>query len=76
MRVPASKLLHFASFRCNMNTYPATLQLEIGAAQILSVTAVIEIAQKSALLCVNRSPSVRYDFRAGAKAIRYSVNIA
>ena len=27
-------------------------------------------------LCVNRSPSVRYDFRAGAQAIRYSVNIA
>ena len=39
--------------------------LEIGAAQLLSVT---EIAPKSPLLCVNRNP-IRYGFRAGAKAI-------
>ena len=46
--------------------------LEIGAAQLRSAT---EIASKSPLLCVNRSPSVRYDFRVGAKGIQYSVNI-
>ena len=46
--------------------------LETGALQLRSVT---EIAPKSPLLRVNRSPSVRYDFRAGAKATRYSVNI-
>ena len=34
-------------------TRNVTLYLEIGAAQLLSVTAVTEIAQKSALLCVN-----------------------
>ena len=47
--------------------------LEICAAQLRSVT---EIAPKSPFLSVNRSPSVRYDFRAGAKATQYSVNIA
>ena len=36
---------------------------------------VTEIAQKSLFLYVNRSP-IRYGFGAGAKAIRYSVNIA
>ena len=45
--------------------------LEICAAQLRSVT---EIAPKSPFLCVNRSP-IQYGFRAGAKAIRYSVNI-
>ena len=45
--------------------------LEIGAAQLRSVT---EIAPKSPLLCVNRSP-IRYGFRAGAKDIQYNVNI-
>ena len=45
--------------------------LEIGAAQLRSVT---EIEPKSPFLCVNRS-SIRYGFRAGAKAIWYCVNI-
>ena len=40
------------------------------------LSSVTEIARaKSPLLCANRSP-IRYCFRAGAKAIRYSVNIA
>ena len=39
--------------------------LEIGAAQLRSVT---EIAPKSPLLCVNRSP-IQYALRAGAKVI-------
>ena len=34
-----------------------------------------KIAPKLLLLCVTRSP-IQYDFRAGAKAIRYIVNIA
>ena len=46
------------------------MTFEIGTAQFRSV----EIAPKSRL-CVNKSP-IRYDFRAGAKAIRYSVNMA
>ena len=55
-----------------VNIYPMWLStLEIGAAQLRSVT---EIAPKSLLLCVNRS-SIRYDFRAGAKAVQYDVNI-
>ena len=45
--------------------------LEICAAQLRSVG---QIALKSPFLCVNRS-SIRYGFRAGAKAIRYGVNI-
>ena len=45
---------------------------EIDVAQPHSVT---EVAPKSPFLCVNRSP-IRYDFRAGAKAIRYCVNMA
>ena len=45
--------------------------LEICAAQLRSVT---QIALKSPFLCVNRS-SIRCGFRAGAKAIGYSVNI-
>ena len=44
--------------------------LEISAAQIGSVT---EISPPQPLLCVNRSP-IRYGFRGGAKAVRYSVN--
>ena len=47
-----------------------TPTLEIGAAQLRSVT---EIAPKSPSLCVNRSP-IQYGFCAGAKAFRYSVN--
>ena len=43
---------------------------EIGAAQLRSVT---EIAPPQPFLCANRSP-IRYGFRGGAKAIRYSVN--
>ena len=46
--------------------------LQIGEAQLHSVT---NIAPKSCFLCVNQSP-IRYGFRAGAKAICYSVNIA
>lgn len=45
--------------------------LEIGSAQLRYVT---EIVQAQVFLCVNRSP-IRYDFRGGAKAMRYSVNI-
>ena len=45
--------------------------LEIGSAQLRYVT---EIAQPQVFLCVNRSP-IRYDFRGGAKAMRYSVDI-
>ena len=37
---------------------------------VLSVT---EIAPKSPLLCVNKSP-IQYGFRAGANAMRYGVN--
>ena len=55
-----------------MNIYPMWLStLEIGAAQVRSVT---EIASKSPFLRVNRSP-ILYSFRAGAKATRHSVNI-
>ena len=43
-----------------------------GAAQPHSVT---EMAPKWSFLCANRSPN-QYDFRAGAKAIPYCVNIA
>ena len=46
--------------------------LEIGAAQIRSVT---EIAPTQPFLCMNRSP-IRYGFRGGAKAFQYSVNKA
>ena len=46
---------------------------KIGTVQLCSV---IEIAPKPPLLCVNRSRSpIRYDFRAGAKAIRSVVNM-
>ena len=45
-------------------------KIKIGAARLLSVTG---IASKSPFLFVNRT-SVRYVWRAGAKAIRYSVN--
>ena len=45
--------------------------LEIGSAQLRYVT---EIVQAQVFLCVNRSP-IRYYFRGGAKAMRYSVNI-
>ena len=45
---------------------------EISAAQLRFLT---ENALKSPFLCVNRSP-IAYGFSAGAKAIRYTVNIA
>lgn len=45
---------------------------QIGAALLRSVK---EIAPKSSFLSVNRSPT-RFDFRAGAKAIRWSVDRA
>ena len=51
----------------NLHTYPicdSPLSLEIGAAQIRSVT---EIAPKSPFLCVNRN-TIRYWFRSGARA--------
>ena len=44
---------------------------DIGVAQLPSVT---EIAPKSQFLCVKRSLK-RYNFRVGARAIRYGVNI-
>ena len=46
--------------------------LETGAAQLRLVK---EIAPKSPFLCFNRG-SIRYDFRTGAKEIRYIVNKA
>ena len=46
--------------------------LDFGAAQLRSVT---EIGPKSPLLCVNKR-HIRYGFRAVAKSLRYSVNIA
>ena len=46
------------------------LHFRESAAQHRCVT---EIALKSSFLCAKRSP-IRYGFRAGAKAIRYSVN--
>ena len=46
--------------------------LEIVAAPLRSVT---EIVPESPFLCVNKSP-IRYGFNAGAKAIRYGMNIA
>ena len=46
---------------------------EIGEAQLPFVT---EIVLKSPFLCVNSRSPIRYDFRAGAKAILYSVNMA
>ena len=45
----------------------------MGAAQLFH--AVTEIALPHPFLCVKRSP-IWDDFRGGAKAIRYSVNIA
>ena len=45
--------------------------LEICATQLLSVT----LALKSPFLCENRS-LIRYEFRAGTKAISYNVSIA
>ena len=44
---------------------------EITAAQFHSVT---EIAPLQPFLCVKRS-AIRYNFRGGAEAIRYNVNI-
>ena len=45
--------------------------LEIGEAQPLFVT---EITPPQPFFCVNRSP-IRYGFRGGAQAVRYTVNI-
>ena len=45
---------------------------EISTAQLHSVT---EITPPQTFLCVNTSP-IRYNFRVGAKAFCYSVNIA
>ena len=69
------------SFSCQHKSYAILYEhlsnmwlssLEIGAAQLRSVT---EIAPKTPFLCVNRSP-IWYGFRAGTKAIRYSVYLA
>ena len=65
------------AIRYSMNTYRMKKimllsPLKIGAVQLRSVT---EIASKSLFLCVNRS-LIRYGFRAGARAIWYSGNIA
>ena len=71
------------TFRADTESYPVlsvntyryvTLHFshEIGAAQLRSVT---EIAPNSLFLFVNRSP-IPYGFLAGAKSIRYSMNIA
>ena len=46
--------------------------LEIGMEKLRSVA---EIEPKAQFLCESKSPD-RYDFRAGEKAIRYSVSIA
>ena len=50
---------------CGMRLYTS----EIGA----TLRSVTEIAPKSPFLSVNRS-SIQYDFRAGVKAFRYTVN--
>ena len=50
--------------------YVTLLAFETGAA----LRSVAEIAPKSPFLCVNRS-TIRYGFRSGVKASRYSVNI-
>ena len=57
--------------QCLSDVWRST-QFEIGAAQLRFVT---EIPPKSPFLYVNRSP-IWCDFRGGAKAIQYSVNIA
>ena len=63
------------NFSCrheSMITYPiCDSSLKINAVQLRFVT---EIAPKSPFLCVNRS-TIWYDFHAGAKALRYSMNI-
>ena len=61
------------AIRYSVNTYPiCDFTLENSVAQHRCVT---EIALKSSFLCANRSP-IWYGFRAGAKAIRYSANVA
>ena len=62
-------------------TVPKILDLKSSSEQMFSekltlgapVLSVTEIAPKSPLLCVNRSPT-RYGFRACANSMRYSVN--
>ena len=51
---------------------PGDSTLEIGAAQLRSVT---EIAPLQPFLCVKRSP-IQYYFRGGAKGFRYGVKVA
>ena len=60
------------AIRFRVNTYPICRLVEIGAAQLPSVQSLTEIAPKSPFLCVNRNP-IWYGFRAGAKAIQYSI---
>ena len=67
--------LYQIDFRTATRSHPVPYEhstLEIGAAQLRSVR---ETTPKSPFLYVNRSPS-RYSFRAGAKAVQYSVNTA
>ena len=70
------------SLLCRQEIYPVKYEhhlserrsftLKIDAVQLRSVT---EIAPKLPFSCVNRSP-IRYNFRSGAKAVPYSVNVA
>ena len=62
------------AIRYSMTTYPICDSPLWRSARRSFAPSVTEIALNSPL-CVNRSP-VRYGFRAGAKATRYSVNIA
>ena len=66
--VPTQKAIRYS-----VNTCPiCDFTIESSAVQHPCVT---EITLKSRFLCANRSP-IRYAFRAGAKAIRHSANVA
>ena len=77
MRVLASKLLNFASFRYNMNTYPKCnppLRDRCSAAS-LRYSRYRNRAEISVVMCEQAEAlSGRYDFRVGAKDV--SVNLA
>ena len=64
-------MLPWKRIRNSKKTYPSPLK-RLAQCNFDPAT---EIAPKSPFLWVNRSP-IRYDFRAGAKAIRYFVNMA
>ena len=57
----------------SVNTYPISVTLHFRDRRD-AASPVTEIAPPRPFLCVNRSAAIRYDFRGGAKAFRYSVN--